>query len=480
MDPVKPNNQTLLSDFMKRLFSTDEVQQATKTVSSELLQNWAEKSWIKKQVVKRIENSLNNRLQSKDQHLPAELISFLEEHELIPVLLENFPLGINGMIDISLSVMQSLEKLPAQEKIERVGNAIDKSALFRSGQLITGIAKFINDIHNESPTFFSEKIAPHFDQWLEQTDFGELRETLEKSEEDIVALMSAINTSLSESPAKMVCLYSCLPLLINISAAGMKSSLVTHNNMAPEILADILCSLLKDIDVKTIALLLNETNEISRKIFTGGALLSDSGGSALSDILAEKVAAISSELDLNLMYKASDMLATTKEHYESALIDKSKHHPEQAAAYFRRLIKPLIDAPHTWNRKITAIEDLLTDDQIADELARGVEDIDIPELAETVNRFLTMVNTVSPLMSEKGINPMAQFISSLDLYELSETVKMLTDDTVKSLKPVANEVMPHLIRGVTELLKPDSSEHNTELDAALAEFRSVIFREEVK
>ncbi len=469
----------LIADFIKLALSTDEVQQLTRAVSSELLQSWAEKSWIKKRIAKRVEKKLHTHFQSENKDFTTEIISFLEEQNLAPVLLSQLPLGINGMIDVSLALMRDLEKLSAQEKTELAGKIIDKTTLHKSGELLTGTAAFLNEIHNGSPTFFTEKMAPHLNQWLVQTDFGELREALEKSEEDVIAWISAINESLSQSPAKMVCLYSCVPLLINIGVAGVLNSLVVHNTMAPEILADILCSLVKDIKTQPIGFLLNESNELLRKILTGSALLSDSGGSVLSKVLAEKTTAIHKELDFDLVYKVQKMLAKAREQYESDLIEKSKHNPDQAIAYFRRLITPFIDAPRTWNRKIAAIEELLTDEQISEETARCIAEIDVPELAETVNLFLTMVNTISPMLSEKGTNPMAQFVSALDVSEVSETIKMMTDDTVKSLKPIANEVMPHLVRGVTELLRPEAGENNTELAAALAEFRSVISQENV-
>ena len=465
-------------NFIKLALSTDEVQNTTRFISAEVLQSWSDESWVKKRIAKRIQKKLQRSLQSQDKDFQTEVVSFLEEHNLIPVILKQIPQGLNGVIDISLALLQNLESLSAEEKTELLGAMLDKSTLFKSGQLLTGIAKFINEIHGESPTFFTEKMTPHFSQWLEHTDFGELREALENSEEDVIALMAAANDVFSESPAKMVCLYSCLPILMNIGTAGLSHSLTVQNTMAPEMLADILCSLIKDIKPETIALLLNESNELSRKILTGGALLSESGSSKLATVLAEKSTAVHKELDSNLKVKAGDMLAKTREQYATALVESLKHDPDQAAAYFRHLIKPLVAAPKAWNRNIALVEDLLTDEQIAEEVARGLADIDVQELADTANRILTMVNSISPHLSAKGINPIAQFAASLDVYELSETVKMLTDDTVKSLKPIANEIMPHLVRGVTELLRPESDQKNIELETALAEFRSVLFAEE--
>jgi hypothetical protein len=471
-------NHRLFADFIKLVLSTDELQQMTKGVSAELLQSWSSESWVKKRIAKRVEKKLQNNLQSQDKDFQTEVFSFLEEHNLIPVILKQLPLGFNGVIDLSQALLQNLDTLSAEEKTELLGAIFDKTTLFKSGQLLTGIAKFINEIHGESPTFFTEKMTPHFSQWLEHTDFGEFREALENSEEDFIALMAAANDVFSESPAKMVCLYSCLPILMNICVAGLSHSLTVQNTMAPEMLADIICSLIKDIKPETIALLLNESNELSRKILTGSALLSDSGDSKLSTVLAGKTAAVYKELDFGLMVKAGDMLTKTKEQYTDALVEAAKRHPEQATAYFRRLIKPVIEAPHAWNRNMAIVEELLTDDQIAEEVAKGISDIDVQELAETANRFLAMVNSISPLLAAKGIDPMDQFVASLDPFEVSETFKMVTDNAVKSLKPIAHDIMPHLVRGVTELLRPETDRRNTELETALAEFRSVLFAEE--
>jgi hypothetical protein len=62
----------------------------------------------------------------------------------------------------------------------------------------------------------------------------------------------------------------------------------------------------------------------------------------------------------------------------------------------------------------------------------------------------------------------------MDAKEVGETVQWFTEDIVKSLKPVASEVLPPLIRGIADLLRPDPASGYREIVEALAYLKSAI------
>jgi hypothetical protein len=67
-----------------------------------------------------------------------------------------------------------------------------------------------------------------------------------------------------------------------------------------------------------------------------------------------------------------------------------------------------------------------------------------------------------------------QTINSVDADEVGETVRWFVDDVVESLKPVASEVLPPLIRGIADLLRPDVAGVPAEIEEALAYLKSAI------
>ena len=110
-----------------------------------------------------------------------------------------------------------------------------------------------------------------------EIDFGEIKETVDGSAENITALAGMINEEMWQYPAKMVCLLSLLPALGNIVSAPSVKTIGPINNLAPDLLTDVILSLVRDIDGKSIGMLVNELCELVRKIHTGSALIGDTG-----------------------------------------------------------------------------------------------------------------------------------------------------------------------------------------------------------
>jgi hypothetical protein len=101
-------------------------------------------------------------------------------------------------------------------------------------------------------------------------------------------------------------------------------------------------------------------------------------------------------------------------------------------------------------------------------------EIDAQEVANTISRLCSMVNRVHAVTPGVIRNTLSQGINSVDADEAGETVRWLTEDIVESLKPVAHEVLPPLIRGIADLLRPDPAGGSREIAEALAYLKSAI------
>jgi hypothetical protein len=102
----------------------------------------------------------------------------------------------------------------------------------------------------------------------------------------------------------------------------------------------------------------------------------------------------------------------------------------------------------------------------------------IHETTETLgiyfNAWVRVINRVLYIRPELGSSALSFLLSSIDRDELKTAVNRLIPDITESLKPIARDVMPALINGLCELLKPGPAEDRDELDEALANLNNIL------
>ncbi|HQL83122.1 MAG TPA: hypothetical protein PK307_13035, partial [Spirochaetota bacterium] len=184
-------------------------------------------------------------------------------------------------------------------------------------------------------------------------------------------------------------------------------------------------------------------------------------------------------VDVNLLLKARALLAEIRELTLVTLINLLGHNPVLAREFFQGHFTALVRVMRSWSHKADAFETLFTDDEIAEEFARGMREIDAQQLADTVSRLSALFNKVRKRTPGIIRTTLTQIMNSLDADEIGETARWLTNDVVRSIKPVAAEVLPPIIRGAAELLSPDQYDDPGELEDALALLRKTLLGKEV-
>jgi len=86
---------------------------------------------------------------------------------------------------------------------------------------------------------YAESLRPIVRELVEKIDFGELKEAADFHQENIAAAVMMINEELWRYPAKVICLLSLVPAVVNMGVSTAKESLVPINNLAPDLLADV-------------------------------------------------------------------------------------------------------------------------------------------------------------------------------------------------------------------------------------------------
>ena len=185
-----------------------------------------------------------------------------------------------------------------------------------------------------------------------------------------------------------------------------------------------------------------------------------------------------STVDINLLLKVRKLLAEIKEVSLKAFIDQLEQSPELSRELFQDHFLSVVAFIRNWSRKADAFERLFSEEDIAREFAKGMGEIDAQEVANTVSMLCGIVNRVRAVTPGVIRNTLSQAINAIDADEVGETVRWLTEDIVESLKPVASEVLPPLIRGLADLLKPDPANGSGEIQEALAYLKSAINNKE--
>jgi hypothetical protein len=321
---------------------------------------------------------------------------------------------------------------------------------------------------------YAEILRPGFRELIENIDFGEIKETVDGSRDDITAIAKMVNEEMWRYPAKVVCLLSLLPSVANTAVSAVKETLAPINTLAPDLLGDVVLSLADDIDGKNIGLLINELCELVRKIHTGSALLGDPGKPQSANTLSRLMRETVSTMDINLLLKAKTFLTEIKEMSQQSFMDLLEQNPDLSREFFQSHFASIVSSIRKWSRKTDAIERMFSDEDISREFAKGMGEIDAQEAANTISRLCGILNRVRATTPGIIRNTLSQTINSVDANEVGETVRWLTDDVVESLKPIASEVLPPLIRGIADLLRPDVAGVPAEIEEALAYLKSAI------
>lgn len=321
---------------------------------------------------------------------------------------------------------------------------------------------------------YAESLRPVVRELIEGIDFGELKEAADFHKDNIAAVVKMANEEMWRYPAKVICLLSLLPAVVNMAVSATKETLTPINNLAPDLLGDVVFSLMDDIDGKNVGRLINELCELVRKIHTGSTLLGEQGKPQLPNTLSRLTRETMSTVDINLLLKARTLLQEIKEVSLKAFIDQVEQSPELSRELFQNHFLSVVAFIRNWSHKADAFERVFSDKDIAREFAKGMGEIDAQDVAKTISSLCGIVNRVRAVTPGVIRNTLSQAINSVDADEAGETVRWLTEDIVESLKPVASEVLPPLIRGIADLLRPDPTGGSREIEEALAYFKSAV------
>lgn len=467
--PVPPAGD----DLMRRIADTREIRSLVAALVPQMLDIWAQsgtgpvRTGARKTVSKIAGGDIRNAmLDKKAMDRALSLGALAAEPGFAESLAARMGEAADAFFSVAEEIFQTIEALETGRRKEVIQALVDHLGTGKSAGLLTICLRAVNDIHKTDPEFLARVLAPAFEKWIRAMDFGEVKELLESSEPGISALVHMINETLWNYPAKVISLLSLAPSIINITIDALAQTLGTFNNKGtPDMVADVLLSMLREIDTQTVGRLVNQMAEQTRQLHVGSALIGEPGAPQLPNDLFSLFDAIVKEINGEVLWKARAALAEIKSQAHSAMTDVLADNPDllaggmatQSAVHNARI--------RAVSHRLSTLESL-DPEAINNALGRAVADLDLQEGANIINAVILMAGRLLEARSEVIKDKANALIDALDTYELSAFMGKTGEIVGEALRPLARTVVPPLARGILKSLAEDDDEFEDGAQAA--------------
>jgi len=441
-----------LVELARTLVHTNEFKTIMRSVVPEVASQWAGENPLKKMAASIIAKSIRK--------------SFTPEAVEIPSLIN----AILGVLDSTLKEASTLTDEERSLLTATLTGGIDSKII---GSIITRMAVVVNNTHAAEPIFISEKCRGNFRRFIEAVDFGEIKEAVDGSHEDFTAIIRMANEEMWQYPAKMICLFSLLPVAVNMSVSAVKETLKPLHAQAPDVLADVILSLMRSINGKAAGELVNDLSEVVRQIHTGSALIGDQGLPQFGADLRILLADFASALNPQVIVKARTALAEDMGTIRNAWTETMAARPDLFLSSLRQVAERRNPGIRATRREFELLADMPEVD-VNNALSAGLSDLDTQELGETINNVLRLLNSLRRTHPEAIPRVLAGVASTINTDELKDAAAWIIPASVDAVKPLAGAIMPSVLRGLAELLTPEPGDDYDEMAAACAELKTAL------
>jgi hypothetical protein len=466
-----------LSMMIKELASTAEFRAVATGLARRLLADWSAQDPFNRLVAGRVEKLIIKGLaalaeqntETPDHGKYTEMTAAMAQG-----MAKDVPLLINAILGTAVRLSESRQRLSPECRREIFQNTLKGIDTGLLGHWLTLQIQNFSDL-TADPEVFAEALEQPVRNLIASLDFGELKEALDGSEEAIVAGVRIVNTTIWDYPAKFICLASLLPTVANIVLRSARETLAPIHAQAPDVLADVIFSLMRSLNGKAAGELVNGLSEVVRQIHTGSALIGDQGlpqfGADLRVLLADFVSA----LDPEVIVKARTALAEDMETIRNSWTEAMAKRPDLFLANLCRLADRRNPQIRATRREVGLLTDL-PENEVNEAISAGLSDLDTQELGETINTTLRLLNSLRRTHPEAVPRFLAGITATIDTDELKETVTWIVPSAVIAVKPLAVAIMPSVIRGLADLLTPEPGDNTDEMAAAIAQLKTALQR----
>ena len=442
----------LLDELARAFVHTNEFKTIVRSVVPEVAAQWAGKNPVKKIAAGLAVKSIQKSFATDAVELPSLVNSIL------------------GVLDSALKEASALTEEEKSRLTATLTAGIDTGII---GSIITRMAILVNNVHAAKHVFINDNGRGNFRRFIEAVDFGEIKEAVDGSHEDFTAMVRMANEEMWRYPAKVICLLSLLPVAANMTVSAVKETLKPLHTLAPDIMADVVFSLMRSLDGKAAGELVNDLSEVIRQIHTGSALIGDQGLPQFSADLRILLADFASTLNPEVLLKARTALAQDLETIRNTWTETMAARPDLFLSELRQMAERRNPAIRATRREVDLLANMPEAD-VNNALSTGLSDLDTQELGETINAILRILNSLRRSHPEAVPRVLAGMASTIDTDELKEAAAWIVPAAVEAVKPLAGAVMPAVLRGLAELLTPEPGDDTDEMATAIAELKTAL------
>ncbi|MDT8285218.1 MAG: hypothetical protein RQ767_06795, partial [Thermovirgaceae bacterium] len=287
-----------LSMMIKELSSTAEFRAVATGLSRRLLTDWSAQDPFNRLVAGRIEKWIIKGLATLAEQ-NKEAPEHWKDPEMAAAIAKDIPLLINAILGTAVHLSEGRQHLPPECRREIFHDTLRGIDTGLLGRWLSLQMQNVSDL-TVDPKGFAEALEHPIRNLIASLDFGEIKEALEGSEEAIVTSIRMVNTTIWDYPAKFICLVSLLPTIVNVGLRSARETIAPLHDQAPDVLADVVFSLLRSLNGKAAGELVNGLAEVIRQTHTGSALIGDQGlpqfGADLRILLEDFASALNSEV----------------------------------------------------------------------------------------------------------------------------------------------------------------------------------------
>ncbi len=310
------------------------------------------------------------------------------------------------------------------------------------GTLVTAWARTVNAEQAAAPAGGAAMHGEAIHGFLRSTDFGEIREMAEKSRARVIEALEAFNEHLWSYPAKAGSILGTLLALVNTGISSVRTLLQPiEKKVGPDLLADLLLSLVRRLDAGEIARLANSVSELIRRVHTGNLLLARAGRPLFQVYLTALLEEGLPLVDPVLLKKARVALAEDREAAACALADALREHPDLVLEMVRALGSLKSPAIRAFSRRTRMFEEF-DRETLAGSVAQGLSDLDTYEMANSLNTLARVLNGIHEVRPEVFSSFITSVADSLDTEEIRAAAAWIVPEVIEALRPILDAAVP--------------------------------------
>lgn len=383
-------------------------------------------------------------------NLAAGLLKKPQLREALHASLKNALLAWSGSSSLKRRVSNrlmdmALKTLPVDGPDRRTNGKGD------IGRLLTIMAQIANENMTDNPASLADNLSGPLTGFFQNTDFGEIKELLDRSEDGVVELVRRLMDFVwNRYPAKLGALMSMAHPVSNTAIRCLKEIIVPLNGVSPDLLADLIINIIASIDGRELGQLLGALMEMGRQLHTGSLLQGESGISQFQMELTNKLRDIASNIDPELMVKMKIIASEHAEERTHASTAVMEENPALLLGIITHLAEIKNPGIRSLNRRVQVFEDL-PQDRLASAIAAGLTELDMQTLAEIFNALLRMFNQTHDDQPEFFARLAGNFFMNIDSDTLKTATQWIVRDVVDGLRPLASDILPVLAEGLSDL-----------------------------